>query len=64
MEQCNVKEKPELTCANCKYYDWDIFEDSFGQYTDEYCAKGNYGHVGRYSETCRDFNDVLVKERT
>ena len=60
MPQYTVRHQCDRTCANCEYYDWDIFEDSFGPYTEEYCTKGNYGHVGRYSEPCKDFKEIKV----
>ncbi len=57
MGQYEVKHQCDQTCANCEYYDWDIFEDSFWQYTEEYCEKGHYGHVSRYAEPCKDFKE-------
>lgn len=58
MSQYTVKHQCDRTCANCEYYEFDIIEDSFGPYTEEYCSKGNYGHVGLYSEPCEDFKEA------
>lgn len=40
MGQYTVKHQRDRTCSDCKYYSPDIFEDSFGEWTDENCDKG------------------------
>jgi hypothetical protein len=37
------------------YYSKDMFEDSFGPYTEESCTKGHHRHVRQYAEACSDF---------
>lgn len=59
MSQYIVKHQCDRTCANCDYYSFDIFEDSFGTYSEEYCEKGQYGHVNRYAEPCKFFKDCM-----
>lgn len=56
MTQC------DRTCKNCQYFEFDILEDSYGPYSELYCEKGNYGHVGLYSEPCKDFKDNLERD--
>lgn len=64
MPQYTVKHQCDRTCANCDYYSFDIFQDSFGPYSEEYCEKGQYGHVSRYAEPCKYYKNCLdvVKE--
>lgn len=47
------------TCANCQHFDWDIFEDSFGPYAEEYCSEGEHKYVSRYAEPCNKFKDIM-----
>ena len=57
MSQYKVKHQCDETCADCVYYDSDTFEDSFGPWTEETCAKGHYDHVGYFAEACEDFKE-------
>lgn len=52
-----VKHPADKDCKDCKYFDLDIYEDSFGPVTDVNCKKGNYAHVDYYAEACKDFRD-------
>lgn len=55
MGQYQVRHQCDRTCADCIYYDYHERPDDFGPVIDEYCDKGHYGHVGYYSEPCKDF---------
>ena len=57
MSNYKVRHQCDRTCADCDYYDYQDREDSFGPVRDEYCDKGHYGHVGYYSEACKDFKE-------
>lgn len=58
MGQYTVKHQRDRTCADCKFYDFNTFEDSFGEWTEENCDKGRLEYVNRYSEPCEDFEEM------
>jgi hypothetical protein len=58
MSQYTVEQECEKTCLNCRNYEANLLEDSFGPYLSEYCKCGHYRQVGRYAEPCKDFKDV------
>ena len=69
MPQYQVRHQTDQTCGCCSYYDCATFEDSFGPYTEETCAKGHYGHVGYFAEACKDgmfegIESILGSEET
>lgn len=57
MGQYEVKHPADKECKNCAYFDLDILEDSFGPVIEVYCEKGQYGHVGYYSEACKEYRE-------
>ena len=52
-----VKHQCDRTCQDCKHYEGDILEDSFGPYLSEYCKMGHYDNVGMYSKPCKDYRE-------
>jgi hypothetical protein len=52
-----VRHQTDKTCADCAYYDRDIFEDSFGPYTEESCKRGHSERVGYSVDACDDYNE-------
>lgn len=55
MGQYEVRHQTDKTCADCRYYTRDTFEDSFGPYIEETCDKGHYDRVGYSVNACEDF---------
>ena len=57
MGQYKVRHQTDKTCVDCIHYDCDTFEDSFGPFTEETCAKGHYSRVGHSVEACEDYKE-------
>lgn len=57
MGQYEVRHQCDKTCADCSHYDWDTFEDSFGSWKEETCAKGHHERVGYSVDACKDFKE-------
>lgn len=64
MPQYKVRHQCDRTCADCGHYDRDTFEDSFGPFTDETCAKSHYDRVGYFADACDDFVSDGTEEQT
>ena len=54
-----VRHQADKNCRDCEAFSVDIYEDSFGPYTEENCSKGRYTHVGYYSEACNAYQESV-----